>query len=282
MPLKHKKFGHKSLLSNPIAIGAIALVVAIGVYFISGKSSSKKPSDQQAELEIKPSGLDKNDEVETVGEVEEVIAKWIEANPQAVIASLQNMQKRAAEEQMKNAQKSIGDKKDELFEDKNSPEYAPSKYDVTVVEFFDYACGYCKKANATIEKLLEGDKKIRVVYKEFPILGAPSIEMSTVAIAVNMVEPKSYRKFHNALMKSNERGKDGALKIAKEVGINVDKVISTISSKQEKIAEIIQSNLALGGSIGINGTPGFVIGDELIPGAFELDAFKEKVAKARD
>lgn len=282
MPLKHKKFGHQSLLSNRILIVAIALVVAIGLYFILENSSFKKPSDQQKELEIKSSGLDQNDEVENVGDVEEVIAKWIEANPEAVIASLQNMQKRAAEEQMKNAQKSIGDKKDELFKDKNSPQYEPAKYDVTVVEFFDYACGYCKKANATIEKLLEGDKKIRVIYKEFPILGAPSIEMSTVAIAVNMVEPKSYRKFHNALMKSNERGKEAALKIAKEVGINVDKVTAKISSEQEKISEIIQSNLALGSSIGINGTPGFVIGDELIPGAFELEAFKEKVAKARD
>jgi len=280
MSLKHKKFGHKGLLSNPFAIGAIALVAAVAVYFASSKASVKKEKSG-TEAAINPSGLDKGDSVSDVGDVEEVIAKWVEANPQAIISSLQNMQRKAAEEQMKNAQKNIGEKKEELFNDKTSPEFAPAGYDVTIVEFFDYACGYCKKANATIEKLIKEDKKIRVVFKEFPILGPTSTEMAAVALAVNMVEPKSYKKFHDALMKSNERGKQGALKAVKAAGIDVSKVESTLASNQEKIASIIQANLALGSSIGISGTPGFVVGEELIPGAFELDAFKEKVANAR-
>ena len=82
-------------------------------------------------------------------------------------------------------------------------------------------------------------------------------------------------------MKSNERGKDAALKIAESVGINIEKLTKILKDDQEKINKQLQENLALGGSIGINGTPGFVIEEELIPGALELSAMKEKVAKAR-
>lgn len=291
MSFLNKNFGAKPSLTKPIIIVIAVLLVIGGTYALLGNkasdsTSAEKPAAEAApeapKAEINPSGLDKNQKVKKVEDVEKVVAKWIEANPKAIIDSVSNMQRQAMEDQMKNAQKNIGPKKEELFNDKNSPEYAPAGYDVTVVEFFDYACGYCKKAQATVEELIKSDKKVRIVYKEFPILGQPSSEMAMVAIAVNFVEPASYQKFHAALMKSNERGKDGALKIAKSVGINVTKVEAILKNDTQKIAGIIQANLALGGSIGINGTPGFVIGEELFPGALDLSALKEKIAALRD
>ncbi|MBP7710812.1 MAG: DsbA family protein [Rickettsiales bacterium] len=278
MTFTKKNFRHKPSLVKPIAaIAAVLLIAGGSYYFFSKKSADPK----NAEQEINSSGLDKNQKVKTVGDVEEVMAKWIEANPKAIIMSLQNMQRKAQEDQMKDAGKNIGAKKDELFNDKNSPQFAPSGYDVTVVEFFDYSCGYCKKANATVNELLKQDKKVRIVFKEFPILGVASFEMSSVAIAVNMASPSSYVKFHDALMKSQEKGKAAALKAAKSAGANVAKVEEILKNDKSKIESIIQANLALGGAIGINGTPGFVIGEELIPGAFELAAFKEKIAAVR-
>jgi protein-disulfide isomerase len=273
-----KNFRHKPTLIKPILIAAsVILVVGLAYYFMN-KSSAKTAGEAQ---EINSSGLDKNQKVRTVGDVEEVMAKWIEANPKAIINSLQNMQRKDQEEQMKDAGKNIGAKKDELFNDKNDPQYAPSGYDVTIVEFFDYACGYCKRANATVNELIKSDKKVRVVFKEFPILGQASFEMSSVAVAVNMVSPSSYVKFHDALMKSQEKGKAAALKAAKAAGVNVAKVEEILKKDQAKVDSALQTNLALGGSIGINGTPGFVIGEELIPGALELSALQEKVAAAR-
>lgn len=278
MTFMKKNFRHKPTLIKPILIAAsVILVVGLAYYFMN-KSSVKTAGEAQ---EINSSGLDKNQKVRTVGDVEEVMAKWIEANPKAIIASLQNMQIKAQEEQMKDAGKNIGAKKDELFNDKNDPQYAPSGYDVTIVEFFDYACGYCKRANATVNELIKSDKKVRVVFKEFPILGQASFEMSSVAVAVNMVSPSSYVKFHDALMKSQEKGKAAALKAAKAAGVNVAKVEEILKKDQAKVDSVLQTNLALGGSIGINGTPGFVIGEELIPGALELSALQEKVAAAR-
>ncbi len=281
MSFLHKNFRHKPSLVKPVAVVATILLVIGGLYtFFGDKSKDVAQNDSANQAAINSSGLDQDEKVTNIADVEKVIAKWIEANPQAIIASVTNMQKKVAEEQMKNAQKNISDKKNELF-DKSSPNYSPSGYNVTIVEFFDYSCGYCKKAQTTIQELVDSDKKIRIIYKEFPILGQASEEMANVAIAVNMIDPSSYKKFHDALMKSNERGKDGAMKIAQEVGINISKLESILKNNKDKIAKIIEANRTLGTSIGINGTPGFVIGEELVPGALELQAFKDKVAAVR-
>lgn len=285
MPFHRKKVALKSSVLKPTIL-TIAILLAISAAYTFGKmnsSSDEKNSadEEKQELEIKSSGLDADDDVSDVGDVEKVIAKWIAANPKAIIESVNNMQKEEMEKRTRDAQKNIGAKKSELFNDKNSPQYAPSGYDVTIVEFFDYSCGYCKKAQATVEQLLSADKKVRFIFKEFPIFGQTSVEASSVALAVHLVEQSSYKKFHDAMMKSNEKGKDGALKVAKSVGINVAKVEEALVKQKDKIASMIQENQKLGSEIGVNGTPGFVIGEELIPGAVELSDFKQKVAALR-
>lgn len=271
--------------SNPaipfILVAVVIAVISLLVYFLTKKSDGNDEKKENPAEIINASGLDKDKKVNDVEGVEEVVAKWIEANPQAIINSVSNMQKKAMEEQLKNAQKNIGEKKDELFSDKKSPQFAPSGYDVTVVEFYDYACGYCKKAQSSVEELLKEDKKVRIIYRDFPILGQPSKEMAEISIAVNLLEPSSFKKFHDALMTSNERGKEGALKIAKNVGVNISKLESVLSKDRSKIEKILEDNLALGSSIGINGTPGFVIGEELIPGALDVKALKEKISAIR-
>lgn len=276
----------KFMKKNPaipfIIVAIVIALVCLVIYLVVKKPSSKTEDANQNPLGvINDSGLDKDKRIKDVEGVEEVIAKWIEANPQAIINSVANMQKKAMEEQMKNAQKNIGEKKEQLFNDKNSPQHSPSGYDVTIVEFYDYNCGYCKKAQSTVEKLIKDDKKVRVIYRDFPILGQPSREMSEISIAVNLLEPSSFKKFHDALMESNERGKSGAIKIAKSIGINTTKLEEVLKNDKAKIDKILEENLMLGSSIGINGTPGFVIGEELIPGAMDLNIMKDKINAVR-
>lgn len=293
MSFINKNLGDKPSLVKPIAVVVVVLLLVGGIYTTFGSKKSEKAASEEAKQEapigegdvmgagVKPSGLDKDDKVKNVEDVEKVVTKWIEANPHIVLQSVSNMQKKMGEDRMKNAQQNIGTKKEEIFNDKNSATYAPADADVTVVEFFDYNCGYCKKAHASLEQFLQGDKKVKVVYKEFPILGQPSMEMAQVAIAVNINFPESYKKFHDALMKSSEHGKAGALKIVKSIGLNSAKIEESLKSEKDKIDAILQANLVLGNSIGINGTPGFVIGEELFPGAMEAQALKDKVAAVR-
>jgi protein-disulfide isomerase len=279
---KNQKPSSLKLVISSIIIASIA-GVAYFSYIKKNEQNDgeKKEATTETANEVKSTGLDPDKDVSDVKDVEEVVAKWIEANPQAIINSVQNMQKKMMEEQTKNAQKNIGQKTSELFNDVNSPQFAPEGYDVSVVEFYDYACGYCKKAQTTVDELLKSDSKVRVIYKDFPILGEPSQEMSRVSIAVNMIAPSSFRKFHDALMKTNERGKSAAVKAAKSAGVDSKKLEETLKTKKSEIDKILQDNVALGSSIGINGTPAFVIGEELIPGAMELASFKEKISALR-
>lgn len=293
MSFINKNLGDKPSLVKPIAVVVAVLLLVGGVYTFFGSKKSETVTAEEAKKEAvtneadiltagpKPSGLDLDEKVKNVEDVEKVVAKWIEKNPHIILQSVANMQKKMSEDRVKNAQKNIGAKKEELFNDKTSATYEPAGANVTVVEFFDYNCGYCKRAQATLEQFLQEDKKVKVIYKEFPILGQPSLEMSQVSVAVNLSQPDSFKKFHDALMKSNEHGKAGALKVAKTVGLNVAKVEETLKNQKEKIDAILQANLALGSSIGVSGTPGFVIGEELTPGAVDLQSLKDKVAAVR-
>ena len=258
----------KNLNKNPLCNKYIALLVIIAVlaaiFFLRVEKNNSN-----AAANIKDS------------QIEEVIAKWVNQNPEAIIESLQNMQKKAMEEQMRNAQQNIGKKKDELYSNSDDPQYAPKNYDISVVEFFDYACGYCKRAATTVSQLIKEDKKVRFIHKHYPILGQASTEMSQIALAINISQPKYYLKFHKELMKSTKRGKAAAIEAAKKVGADINKINKTLESQKSKIDGILQQNLMLGSAIGVTGTPGFVIGEELIPGAIGLDAFKQKLASQR-
>lgn len=281
--MKRNHFGYQQSATKPIIIiASILLLVGASYVFFGNKNEAKKDSSSDTEkAEVVSTGLDQNMKVETVADVENVVAKWIEVNPKAILTAVSNMQKKAAEEQANAAKQNVGSKKDELFKDKNSPSYSAGKSNVTIVEFFDYSCGYCKKVQATVEDLLAQDKKIKVIYKELPILGQTSEDLATVAIAVFLVDPSSYKKFHNSLMGGNVSSKDEAIKIAKDLGVNASKLDKVLADDKEKIAKIIQSNRALASAIGINGTPGFVIGEDVVPGALDIESFKQKIAAAR-
>jgi protein-disulfide isomerase len=262
----------------------LAILVVGGIYAAIHKKSANTETAQPNEgepLVIKPTGLDPKQEVKNVGDVEKVIAKWVEVNPEAIIQSVVAMQNKAAEKHQQDAQKNISTKKNDLFAKKGTPAYDPKGANVSIVEFFDYNCGYCKKAQASVEDLIKQDKKVKVIFKEFPILGPSSVELSKVALAVNMIAPERYLDFHNALMKGSARTKDEAIKIAKDLGIDAQKLQSALENKKSDIEDQIKFNQELAGAIGINGTPAFVIGDDLIPGAVDIATLKEKIAAQR-
>jgi protein-disulfide isomerase len=262
----------------------LVALVAGGLYSAFHKKNANSESATASENEplvIKATGLDLKEPVTNIGDVEKVVAKWVETNPEAIIQSVVAMQKKAAEQQQENAQKNVSLKKDDLFNNKKTPTHSPEGYNVSLVEFFDYNCGYCKKAQSSVEALLKQDKKVRIIFKELPILGASSVELSKVAIAVNMVDSESYLSFHDALMKSSARTKEDAIKVAVGLGINEAKLQKTLTDKGSDIEEQIKLNQELAATIGINGTPAFVIGDELIPGAVDLNTLKDKISAQR-
>ncbi len=150
--------------------------------------------------------------------------------------------------------------------------------DVTVVEFFDYRCPYCRQAFVQVRALLAADPGVRLVFKEFPVLGPDSIFASKAAVAA--VKQGKYMALHEALMAYRGKLDEAAvMTVAQSVGLNTVRLMADMN--QAAVNATISGSHALARKIGINGTPAFVIGDEMVPGFINLDELKRLVAKAR-
>jgi protein-disulfide isomerase len=176
----------------------------------------------------------------------------------------------------------IKDNAGELFKSAHQVTLGDPHGDVTMVEFFDYNCGFCKGALPAMLTLLQDDHKLKVVLKEFPILGPGSVEAAHVAVAVRMQDPdgKKYLEFHRKLLGDpGQANKEKALAAAKAAGLNVVRLEKDLDSGE--VGKTIDEDFALARALGISGTPGYVIGDNVIPGAIGLDGLKEKIAGVR-
>ncbi|MBN8530550.1 MAG: DsbA family protein [Alphaproteobacteria bacterium] len=251
-----------SMKNAVIAFAALAAVGIAASVFYNGKAVS---TDSKS--------LTKED-------VQGIIKEWILANPETIIESVNGMQKKQMEEQFGKAKENIAKKKDEIFNDAGSPVAGNPKGDVVLVEFFDYNCGYCKKAFTTVNKLIEDDKNLKVVFKEFPILSESSELAARAALAVYSLDKAKYFDYHAALMKfTGNKDEAKLLELAKDVGVDPDKLKAEMGKQEVKDA--INRDRTLAQALMIRGTPAFIIGDELIPGAIEFDALKAKIAAVR-
>jgi len=151
--------------------------------------------------------------------------------------------------------------------------------DVTLVEFFDYSCGYCKRALPDMLTLLHDDPKLKIVLKEFPILGPGSAEAARVAVAARMQDPGGQKNlaFHRELLgEPGPASKDKALAAAKDAGLDMTRLEQDMASAE--INATIAEDFQLARALGLRGTPGYVIGDRVVPGALGVAALKNMIA----
>jgi protein-disulfide isomerase len=204
-------------------------------------------------------------------EIEAIIHDYLMQHPDVLIAAL-----RQAED--KESSRAVADHKQEVFDDPSTPVGGNPKGDVALVEFFDYRCPYCKEVEPSLETMVKQDPKLRLVYKEFPILGPVSVTAAHAALAAE--RQGKYDAFHDAMMNAHGNITDDTVyHIAGSVGLDVDKLKHDMGSPE--IAQAIKSNLKLAKALDINGTPAFVIGDKVVPGAADLDTLKSMVADLR-
>jgi protein-disulfide isomerase len=152
-----------------------------------------------------------------------------------------------------------------------------------MVEFFDYNCGYCKKAMSDMFDLMKSDSKLRVVLKEFPVLGEGSTQAAQVAVAVRMQDKtggKKYLEFHQKLLGGRgQADKARALAVAKEIGLDMSRLEKDMAS--EEVKTTLAESFKLAEAMGLNGTPSYVVGNTVVIGAVGLDQLREKVNSAR-
>lgn len=212
--------------------------------------------------------------------VRQIVREYLLKNPEVLVDALQAYQENAKAEAQMQQQAALAQLRAEIERDPTSPVIGAADGDVTVVEFLDYRCSYCKKVFPAVQDLLKADGKIRYVVKEFPILSPESEVAAKAALAVWRRTPDKYMAFHTALMTA--RGsltETRILEIVGEVGLDAKTVAAAM--KDPEINAILAKTHALAQALGIQGTPAFVVGDHLIPGAMSVDALRELVAAAR-
>lgn len=211
--------------------------------------------------------------------IEGIIKDYLtKTNPEVVMQAIQELQgkeRAAAETKSKEGIKAAADG---LYKNPNHPVGGNPKGDVTIVEFFDYQCGYCKMAEESTHKLLGEDKNIKYIYVNYPILSPASKEAAKAALAAN--KQGKYPEFHSALMKLKDKlSTELIMETAKSVGLDTDKLKKDMADAE--IEKIISANMELGNKVGVRGTPMFIINDTPYPGAMQYEQLKETVENAR-
>jgi protein-disulfide isomerase len=196
--------------------------------------------------------------------IEEVVQDYLTKNPEILVAMTTELDRRQQEEQDLQQTKAISENADALFRSDKSYTAGNPDGDVTVVEFFDYNCGYCRRAMPDVLKLTDTDDKVRVVFKELPIFGGDSEDAAKGALAAKM--QGKYLEMHQKLFtEPGKANKEKVLRIANELGLNVPQLEKDMES--EEVAEALAEAYALAQSLGLQGTPLYLIGDRTIPGA---------------
>ncbi len=214
-------------------------------------------------------------------EVEKIVADYLKAHPEAVVDSLRRYQEREEMRQRKSAKAAALEHKDILF-NPNDPSVGPANAPVVMAEFFDYNCSACKYMYQALADYYQanGTKDLRVIFKEYPIFGERSIPAAKAALAVHRLYPDKYFKFHSALM-SHEGAVNQAVvfSVLDSLGLDKEKVLREAASPE--VTAELEKNLQLAQSLGAEGTPLLVIGDEVIGHALDLEALKGYVENAK-
>ena len=207
-------------------------------------------------------------------EIEGIIKDFLANHPDLLMQAIQDADDKLKKDAKDKAVKALDDHRQQVFDDPQSPTAGNPKGDVTLVEFFDYRCPYCKQVEPSLEKLLQDDKMLRFVYKEFPVLG-PDSELAAHAALAAKLQGK-YDAFHREMMAAPGHPDEAVIfKVAASVGLDVDRLKQDMKSPD--VEKQLKANLDLGGTLDIDGTPAFIVGSTIVPGAISLEELKKLI-----
>jgi protein-disulfide isomerase len=216
------------------------------------------------------------------GEIEKIVREYLLSNPQLLQDVMAELEKRQQQAELDKHRAAIKEHAELIFDSPRQVTLGNPKGDVTFVELFDYNCGYCKRALTDMLDLMKADPKVKVVLKEFPVLGEGSTQAAQVAVAVRMQDKtgKKYLEFHQKLLTGRGAAdKARAMAVAKEVGLDMARLEKDMAS--DEVKNTLAESFKIAEAMGLNGTPSYVIGNEAVIGAVGLATLKEKVNVAR-
>ena len=212
------------------------------------------------------------------GEMEQIIRDYLLQNPEVLRDAFIELQKREQTAKADAARSAVKDNAAEIYRAKGDFVLGNPDAKIALVEFFDYNCGYCKKSFPDMVKL-SGEKDLKIIFKEFPILSAGSVVAAKAALAAKA--QGKYWELHQAYMEfPGQKDEKTALAIAEKTGLDMERLKKDMAAPE--VGETLAANMQLARKLGVDGTPGFVAGEELIPGAVGFDALSALIQDIRD
>lgn len=274
-----------TIMNKAILLGSAGgLAVALGMLafgFVAGNPQAARADTVQlaqvtSSTDTKASADTKIDRKE----VEGIIRDYLLKNPEVLLEVQDALEAKQKEEQRLAALGVIKDSKDEIFNSTFDGVVGNPKGKVTIVEFYDYNCGFCKRAIEDMQALTKSDPDLRFVLKEFPILSPDSQKASVVSMAFHLMHPEKYSEFHTALLGGQGRATEAtAIKVALSLG--ADEAALREKMKDSRIAETLSRTYDLATKLSITGTPSYVVGNEVIFGALGQQVLAEKIEEAK-
>lgn len=257
-----------------LGLGLFALA-STGVPTLASAQSQAQP---QAQAPAQPQAFTD----EQRGQIEGIVRSYLLSHPEVLEEVSAELNRRQALAEAEKHKAAIAENAETIYNSPRGVTIGNKDGDVTFVEFFDYNCGYCKRAMTDMLDLMKADPKLKVVLKEFPVLGPGSVEAAQVAVAVRMQDPtgKKYLDFHQKLLTGRgQADKAKSIAAAKDAGLDMARLEKDMASPE--VRATIEENFKLAESMGMNGTPSYVIGKQVVVGAVGLEALREKINTAR-
>jgi protein-disulfide isomerase len=211
-------------------------------------------------------------------QIESIIRNYLVEHPEVLLESMRALEARQQAAEEENAKKAVATLTRELFDDPGSPVAGNPKGDVTIVEFFDFRCPVCKKIHPVLSDVVKADGNIRIIYKQWPILGPESEYAARVALAARY--QGKYLAFHEALINAETKlTTEEVMRIAAKVGLDRQRLLKDID--RPEIQQDLMKSFMLADELKINGTPSYVIGNQLVKGGRDADNFRAIIAQVR-
>lgn len=211
-------------------------------------------------------------------EIRNTVREYILENPEVIAEALEELRSQQQSSQNRRQQSAVTARADQLFNSRSDPSVGNPKASVTIVEFFDYQCPYCRRMAQQLAELNKEDPDLRIVYKEFPVFGAASALAASAAMGA--MRQGKYEEFHLALMGIRGAPSERTIfRLAQRIGLDAGRLRADMNSAAAQ--RVFQRNRQLAQELGIRGTPAFVIGDQVIPGAIEINRLRALIGEQR-
>lgn len=259
-----------------LSAGKPLLFVLVAILIGAGLAMGLKDRPAEAAPEAKAEAAFTDAQKEALGPL---VREYLIANPEIIMDAFDAYQKKQEADQQQMFNERISAARPRLFDNNPAPRAGSKSPDVQIVEFYDYNCGYCKKAVEDVVALLKEDTGVQFIFMDMPILNPTSADAARWALAAE--KQGKHFEYHVALMQEGgPRNKDMFERLGKDLGLDVDKLRKD-AEEDKSIREAIEKNMELSRELGIRGTPAFIIGDNMIPGYVGLDGLKQVVAQVR-